>query len=454
MMKKNLGRENAAVELPMAGPVADAPRWVLLALLFIYCALTLLLIVRVPLGAAPDETNHIYYVEHLASVRALPVFKPEGGNANPGYEFHQPPLYYTLCAVLWSQTGAGVQNYLCRIVSLVFGTATLILLWHAMRAALPGQPNLTILATGVAALLPLHQAIGAAASNDAAAGFFCALIFLLIARGTAEKWTTATSIWMGLAIGLGILSKMSCLSVGIVGLGAACHIAWRQSEPPARWKHVLPTFAIVATVSILVCGWWLVRNTSLYGDPLAMKVFEEAFGNSSSRTAAFLERGTPLTTYIRALLLAMFCTTWGLFGGVNTALGILNPFSSRGPLPEAIPALLPMAVLALTTVAVIAGLIRWTKENDTPPAQRAVWLWWLLGTLVVWLAWLSFNLSYFQGQARYVHPSLVPLVGAWAIGWYTIAFASPKRGWVLSGLFALLLIGLTLWNGLGWQTLV
>ena len=98
--------KSVAPAKPVAPPaaattVAQAPRWVLPSLVALYAALTLLLIARVPLGTAnvPDEWAHFEYVEHLATRGTLPVFRPQGA-PHPGYEFHQPPLYYALCAPL------------------------------------------------------------------------------------------------------------------------------------------------------------------------------------------------------------------------------------------------------------------------------------------------------------------------------------------------------------------
>src|SRR5215211_4748595 len=117
-------------------PAAPTPGWILPVLMAVYVVLTLLLIVRVPLNAAPDEFAHIKYVEHVAVTGKLPVFEAHGP-PNPGYEFHQPPLYYALCAPLWRATPEGMQGTMCRLVSLICGAATLVLLWHAVVALFP-----------------------------------------------------------------------------------------------------------------------------------------------------------------------------------------------------------------------------------------------------------------------------------------------------------------------------
>ncbi|HEX8834666.1 MAG TPA: glycosyltransferase family 39 protein, partial [Abditibacteriaceae bacterium] len=296
----------------MTGKSQNAPattnssRWVLKGFVALYCVLTLLLVFRVPLGSAPDEWAHFKYVEHLATTQTLPVFKPIGAAKDPGYEFHQPPLYYALCAPLWDASGPGAQQYLCRLISLLFGAATVVLVWRSLRELWPDNRQLAALATGFAALLPMHQAVGASGGNDAIAGFFCALMFYRVACGTNRVWTLRDSVLLGVAIGLGMLSKTTCLVVAVAAFGSVCHFVLRDES---NKKNILKHGGAVAGVALLVCGWWLLRNTRLYGDPFAMRIFDEAFRNSSPRPSAFMtdgvifEKGVSLFTYLRALAL-------------------------------------------------------------------------------------------------------------------------------------------------------
>ena len=144
---------------------SKTPRWVLPFIIAMYCALTALLIFRVPLGQAPDEPAHMEYVRYLIEHRALPFFDrrvPQtddpvlrGGNG-PGFEFHQPPLYYVTSAVVSAPFAGDAQIYASRFVSLVCGALCLLLLWRGVRALWPESPQLAIGATGFAALWPLH----------------------------------------------------------------------------------------------------------------------------------------------------------------------------------------------------------------------------------------------------------------------------------------------------------
>ena len=436
---------------------AQNPRWVLPLLVSLYAGLTLLLVVRVPLGAAPDESQHMLYVQHLADRGKLPVFQPLGA-PHPGYEFHQPPLYYAVCAPLWKATGAGVQNYLCRLVSLLCGAVTLVFLWRAVVALFPDDRALPVLATGFLALWPLHQGVGASAGNDALAGLISAAIFFVIARGAARRWRVGDSIMLGVLVGLGLLTKMTCLVLTVVAAGAAWSLSRQHSESGEKSKPPIFAAATVIAVALAISGWWFVRNQQLYGDPFGIKIFNQAFGNNPSAllAKAALVGYVPLTTYLGALWFLLFCTTWGIFGGPETARAMMNPFNGKIH-PEAMPALAPMAVCAAATVLAAWGLLSWHETRATlAPRTRTALGWWMIGFILVALAWAQFNLSYFQAQARYFHAALLPICVGCALGWrHALGSASQGRGlWISAVLFGLTLLALSLWNAWGWRTLV
>lgn len=420
----------------------------------LYIALAGLLAVRVPLGKAPDESAHLYYVQHLAATHTLPVFKPEGGNKNPGYEFHQPPLYYAICALGWNTAGSGLQSYFCRLISVLFGAATIGLIWGAGRRVF--DESVAAYAAGFAALWPLHVNAGAYAGNDTAAGFFCALLLYLMARGSTSEWPSAKlCAAMGAACGLAMLSKSSCLTVAAAAVGWTIHASLAGSgkaDATAHRGRLLRNLALVLGVAAVVCGPWLARNNALYGDPLAAGTFTAAFKGASPGPGDFLAAHIPLATYIRALFAILFCSAWGAYGGPNNASDVVRPFGA-GPVGEALPTFPLLLCCAAASVVALLGLVRARPLREVDGASRTSLVWWLAAGAAVLLAWINFNFSYYQAQARYLHPALLPMAILAACGWRAI-FAGTRSGPFITAGFALVLLTLTYLNAFGWRTLL
>jgi hypothetical protein len=434
-------------------------KWMLPACLAVYGVLTALLIVAVPINAAPDEGAHLEYVQYLLDQKAFPVFEAKGANS-PGYEFHQPPLYYAACAAIGEALPASARPYAARFVSLLCGIGALIFLWNAVRLLFPGNEVLAIIATGFGALWPLHIGVGASAGNDALAGLMCAAMFWSIARLSARQeysWRDAALI--GVFFGLGMLSKSSCLTVGIAALGATWHLTRRAHGNRVALRSTL----MAAAIALVVCGAWLVRNQVLYGDPLAARIFDEAFKNSSPRPAAVMAAtGVNFLEYLRAYFIVLFATCWGFFGGPNTAIAVLNPFGNRvRPEVAALQAQTLLPVLPLILICLVAtviaklGFLKWLWEKwlAVEPVTKVALLWWGAGLWLVYLALLRFNLIYFQAQARYLHPALLPMCLLLALGWQRV-LGTGRMLRIVSALFALVLVVITLWNVFGWRTLV
>jgi hypothetical protein len=204
----------------------------------------------------------------------------------------------------------------------------------------------------------------------------------------------------------------------------------------------------------------MLRNQMLYGDPLALGAISQRFENIGSRTWMFFASGITLDMYLQAVMLILFCTAWGFFGGPNTAFEMFRPFD-RGPVklfamgPLAVSAtvlamLVCIVAMALATLGLVRAARRWTELSvDT----RAVLMWWGIGALLIFAAWARFNFVQFQAQARYLHPALLPFALAFAAGWLQVLGRGRalRIGAVVLGLT---LLGLTLWNIFGWRTLV
>lgn len=416
---------------------------------FLYVLLTLGLMTRVPQGLPPDENEHLEYVAYVAQHGRLPLFTRHGGNG-PGFEFHQPPAYYTLGALAYRVAPPGARLLVVRGVSLACGLGVLALAWAGVGALFPNRREVQTLVVGLLALSPWHQGMGAGVNNDALAGLVGAAIFWAVARLGARPGGLFAPLLLGALAGLAVLTKATVMLLVPVCLGAAWQFAPKKTG--ARVRDVLTCGAVM----LAMCGPWLWRNAALYGDPLALGAISERFAHNGSSIENF--RSVDALTYGRAVGQILLCTAFGILGGPNTALRYLTPFSSRGPIGlqalnplAAFSILLLILVCALASLCAILGFVRELRELKSwpAPAKRAG-LWWLLGALLV-IAWLlRFNMQFFQAQARYLQPTIVPLALAFALGWRNL-FARRARVFAIA--FGVVLVTITLWNIFGWRTL-
>ncbi|RYG69718.1 hypothetical protein EON80_09290 [bacterium] len=443
-------------------------RWPLFASLIAYFVLTLALIFVVPTGdkpnldannavfspklyrSPPDEAAHLRYVQYLAANGKLPVFNGLPPSQSQDYEFHQPPLYYVICAPLAKIFGAETLFHACRFVSMLASLATIWVIWAASRLLFPSNWRIAGVAAGFAALLPLHQAAGAGVNNDSLGGLICALLFWLMARVwiVGPTWREVGQI--GLVAGVGILTKNTTLSVAAATFLVLLW-ATSQSQDEKAPRPVL-AFGAAFAIAMLVGGSILIRNQFLYGDVLAQKIFSAAFKGESFGPTEFARFGIGPFIYLRNLVFVAFCSLWGFFGGANGAGDATHLFGGGPTLPN--PALfLPMLICGLAPVVALLGWRILRAEDGLEASPKAVRSSWVLGIAFVGLAWAQFAAQYFAGgQARYGHPALLPVCIFLAAGW--VGFWGKARALtVASSFFAVVLIGLTLLNVFVWKNL-
>lgn len=416
-----------------------APLWAASAL---YFALTLALVLVVPFGQAPDEAAHAQYIEAIASHHALPVFAGQSPPA-PGYEFHQPPLFYLLAAPFWALGGTGAQMVLARALSLVFGLATVWLVWRAARLVFGADSRAPAVCVLGAALSPLHQGVGASVNNDALAGLWAASLFYLVALAWLDAPSKRVVLTTGVVAGLGVLTKLTALPLGVwafvcVGL--------------ALKKHARPFAALwpALGLALLLVAPMMIRNQILYGDPLAYRLFSHAATDVSPGIALF-SQVIGADGYARGMALQIIGTAFGFWGGSSSFAHVVGTFSPSGPrFPSPLWALPLLLAVGVPLGGALSAWRARTPTEDDGANGRSLSGCWAAGAMLVGLLWLNFALAHVAGgQARYLHPALLPvtlLVGG--------GLSRSRAGTFAAMLVGGMMVGLTLANIFVWKTLV
>lgn len=356
---------------------------------------------QVPDIGAPDERQHANYVLNLMGGKGFPVLDPNDPNLGDHYQAHQPPLFYVLHAGWSKLTGADLDNpsdgVKIRVLNGLIGAGTV---FGAFFLGLWGfrREDVGLVGAAFVALLPMNIALSGAVSNDPLLYCLCTWTLALIAKGCRDGWSMKLALTVGIVTGLAMVTKTS--AVGLLPI-LLLSLFIGPSKPAAKQIGAC-VIAILA-----VSGPWLLRNQSLYGDPLAIGAFNEAFKNSPSRElitqiAEVQNEGkNPNIAYWTDWV--GWWTARSFFGAFGYMDIFLNeqgvPFTNARNPNTLYRLLLALGVLVTAGWALALRKAEWAEHKRTH---------WLLGAflLVVIVLFLRFNAQYFQGQARYLFPAI------------------------------------------------
>jgi len=425
----------------------------------------------VPLGEAPDEADHWAYIVYLAENRALPVgptvtqskhpplyhataalFALLGDpserflRANPDVQFAPPPdasvkgwspnFFIHTSLEDWPWQGGALAFRLARLWSIIISTLTVWAFYGLARTVLPAdRPWWLIGAVGAAAFWPEFSFIGGMANNDNAAALFGTLALWGAFAIYRADGRLAAGWWTPLAVGFGLLSKVSTVgvwpAVGLAILFGVIREAQRTGtlRSPKVWvRTVVVKGLIVFGVGLLIASPWLVRNWLLYGDPLGLEM--------ASQTVDL--RLTPWTWADTVWLLrGWFLSFWGKFGAIGhiayadwvyTLLGLISA----------------IAALGLLRIGV-AYFVGWRKraEQNAFPAPMLLGLLLIAVLSVGVVMWRYSLLALGTDQGRLLYPALAAIVLLFVIGLFAWIPRQHDRtaALVLTGGMMLLSVG-------------
>lgn len=295
----------------------------------------------VPLGEGPDEAGHFAYLLFLAKEGRLPLQSSTASDV-PG-EGHQPPLAYLLLmptvkwlprseqqvslranphfvwqggkegsAFLrssreyWPWEGYTLAWHLARFCTTLLGLLTLIGLWGIAKRFF-GDENRAFLTVSLIAFQPQFIFTMALVTNDALLSTLSTILFGLCLAGEKEKITTyhyfRWAISLGIVFGLALLTKQSAFLLGPLVFWSIWH---REKNP---WRAKLLATLCWLGMTLLLAGWWYLRNWQLYGDPLGLATFQATFKTQPFAWAS-------LTAWQEALT-QLHSSFWAQFGWLS-----------------------------------------------------------------------------------------------------------------------------------------
>lgn len=260
---------------------------VLVALLVLAAAKSLLWTMAIPPWRAPDEPQHFGYIQHLSRERSIPlsgetflypdlfqslertnfagvlgdettVVNLEVRQENPAAG--HPPLYYmSMLPAYWAAASGSTESQLYAVRA--FGAIVfLLLIAVSYRFARLLFPDAAYLQIGVPLLMIFHPQlgfIGAGVMNDTLAVLLFTLFLYELCVFARGDFSYRRAAYIGLAAGLGMLTRSSFVMAFPIGLAA---FIWLVAARKGYRTRLVKAAAIAASLSIAVCGWYYLRN--------------------------------------------------------------------------------------------------------------------------------------------------------------------------------------------------
>ena len=382
-------------------------RWALGAILTVFTGFAVAYTRITPIGASPDELSHLHYVTGIADhLRLPPAGEPER---------QQPPLYYLLGSIVAKLTGDDAR--LIRLVSVVLGLLTILAVYAVARRLFPLRPALAVGAAALVALLPEAQYLAGAINDDNLAWLAGALLVLAgVVVMQSDLLTPRLALGSGLAVALAVLAKET---VWILALLLLALVAVRFARQ-LRAVHV----AALLVPSIVLAGWWFVRNALEFGSPLPplhpITAQRQVFDSLSQ---------------VRGYLAATALSIVGMYGNGSHFVAI----SILGVRP--LPSTIAVAIIAVVAIAACVAVARSWAGWDTVRRRVATLL---LVVLAVAVTQSVLNSATFdlQPQARYLLVAVAAAapITTWTIAWRRTGQLSSSRSWAIATLVVVALV--------------
>ena len=271
-------------------------------------------------------------------------------------------------------------------------------------------------------------AISGSISNDALLICLATWCLAISVYSAVEGWNAGSTVALALLTGAAMMTK----TTAVVLLPTIFLTGLMSLSKKHGIKYAL--FAIVGAVAI-AAPWWY-RNQTLYGDPLALKAFKEAFVNTAQKSA-FVGPNPDFNAEL---------TYWTQWVGWWTARSFVGAFgyvdiwlNETGRAVSDTPNSLYRLVLAVFALGGIGWLISLFKM-DAPGRKSSVILF-VFGILVL-AAFVQFNNTYFQAQGRYLLPAIAPIGAMVVVGWLQLT----KQKWQIAiPIVSLVLIGINIY---------
>jgi len=243
-------------------PFSTRSFFIILLIVGVVCRLAY--IFYTPVFYAPDEQSHFNYIKYLSEQGSFPVLTKGMGDPANEWEYHQPPLYYSLLVPGYLATNAifhslTITVYALRLCSLVLWALNIWLGILLLKRLGVTEDLLWLGTLALGCLLPTYVFVSSAINNDnllitLSTGILC----VLAARSPSLKSSTI----LGVLLGLSLLVKASAVVLfPAVGL----FFLFECFRGRMSWRTAIAFLSAIHVLAALIYGPWAIRNWQVYG---------------------------------------------------------------------------------------------------------------------------------------------------------------------------------------------
>ncbi|WP_454859824.1 DUF2142 domain-containing protein [Promicromonospora soli] len=204
-----------------------------------------------------------------------------------------PPLYYAVAALVLRGTGLAEARWDHQLLALrLFDVALLLpvpLLAAAAARRLSGSRPAALVAASFTLFVPQAGHIMGSVTNDALVTLSGAVITYLCVVVLGGDLRARTAVWLGLALGVGLLTKVM-VAFALPMVAAAYLVA-----PGSRARRLRGTL-LAGAVALVVGGWWWLRNLLVLGTVQPVGIPDRFAEGEPAGLWHFLRTGVTLLT--------------------------------------------------------------------------------------------------------------------------------------------------------------
>lgn len=286
----------------------------------------------------------------------------------------------------WSNQELAV--HLMRLVSSLFGLGTVWLVYRTALVVFSKKP-LALFTSVFVGFNPMFAHLHSTIIVLPLLIFLSSLSLYLLLFWK-NNLSLVRSFLIGLIIGLAVITKATGLLLTPIALLAI----WLERKNSLLYP--ITRFALLSLGTLLVSGWYFVRNLLLYGSLLGIN---EVVVTTGSR-ASMKDMMGPINYWV-GFITAQFTTFWSGYGWV--AVNFSKPLNW---------------LLGGICLIAIVGCIKGLKSKRTFERDALVFL---VVSLTIFVAFVALAHSKFPAfHAKDIYPMIVPISILFVFGWYQI----------------------------------